>query len=447
MEPGEATGAAWTERYAGAVMDTFGPPQRVLVRGEGAYVWDADGKRYLDLLAGIAVNALGHAHPTLTAAISAQLGTLGHTSNFFGTPTQIALAERLLALAGAPAGSRVFFTNSGTEALEAAFKMTRRVPVSSDDASSGKASSGAGPAGRCRTRVLALEGAFHGRSMGALALTYKPAYREPFEPLPGGVEHLPFGDAAALEEAFSPEVVAQRGEVAAFVAEPVQGEAGVRPLPPGYLALARRLTREHGALLVLDEVQTGIGRTGEWFAFQHPDVLGPAGTAGSAGADVLPDVVTLAKGLGGGFPVGAVIAFGEGPARLLGRGQHGSTFGGNPVASAAGLATLGVIERDGLLAQVRATGELLRREIEGSGNPLISGVRGRGLLLAVRLAEPVAPQVVALALEAGFIVNAVAPDAVRLAPPLILTADQAREAAAFFAGLPAALAEHTEETS
>lgn len=431
-KPGEVTGAAWTSRYSGAVMDTFGPPQRVLVRGEGAYVWDADGKRYLDLLAGIAVNALGHAHPTLTAAISAQLGTLGHTSNFFGTPTQISLAERLLALAGAPAGSRVFFTNSGTEALEAAFKMTRRVPVSSGDGH--------------RTRVLALEGAFHGRSMGALALTHKAAYREPFEPLPGGVEHLPFGDAAALEEAFSPEAVAERGEVAAFVAEPVQGEAGVRPLPPGYLAFARRLTREHGALLVLDEVQTGVGRTGEWFAYQHPDVLGVGSGAGPAAADVLPDVVTLAKGLGGGFPVGAVIAFGEGPARLLGRGQHGSTFGGNPVAAAAGLATLGVIERDGLLAHVRETGELLRREIEAAGNPLVADVRGRGLLLAVRFTAPVAPLVAARALEAGFIVNAVAPDAVRLAPPLILTTDQAREAAAFFAGLPASLAEDTEET-
>ncbi|GAB4085173.1 acetylornithine transaminase [Myceligenerans cantabricum] len=429
---GDLTGAAWTERYTGAVMDTFGPPQRVLVRGEGSYVWDADGKRYLDLLAGIAVNALGHAHPTLTAAVSAQLGTLGHTSNFFGTPAQISLAERLLALAGAPEGSRVFFTNSGTEALEAAFKMTRRVPVS------GSAAGYPGEADGHRTRVLALEGGFHGRSMGALALTHKRAYREPFEPLPGGVEHLPFGDAAALEEAFSPEAVAERGEVAAFVAEPVQGEAGVRPLPPGYLALARRLTREHGALLVLDEVQTGIGRTGEWFAYQHPDVLGAG-----AGPGDLPDVVTLAKGLGGGFPVGAVIAFGEEPARLLGRGQHGSTFGGNPVAAAACLATLGVIERDGLLAHVRETGELLRREIEGCGNPMVAGVRGRGLLLAVLLAEPVAPQVVARALDAGFIVNAVAPDAVRLAPPLVLTADQARDAVAFFAGLPDLTPEET----
>ncbi|MFI2104638.1 acetylornithine transaminase [Isoptericola sp. NPDC019693] len=407
----DASNAAWTDRYAHAVMDTFGPPQRVLVRGEGAYVWDADGRRYLDLLAGIAVNALGHAHPTLTAAISAQLGTLGHVSNFFATPTQIGLAERLLQLAGAPDGSRVFFTNSGTEAVEAAFKMARR-----------NRSDGPGDVGT-RTRVLALEGGFHGRSMGALALTAKAAYREPFEPLPGGVEHVPFGDTAALDEAFSPEAVADRGGVAALVVEPLQGEAGVRPLPPGYLAHARRLTAEAGALLVLDEVQTGVGRTGSWFAFQQPEI----------GGGVVPDVVTVAKGLGGGFPVGAAIAFGERAATLLGRGQHGTTFGGNPVAAAAGLATLGVIERDGLLENVRRVGEVLRTEIEAAGNPLVAGVRGRGLLLAVQLTRSVAADVAAAALEAGFVVNAVAPDAIRLAPPLILTADQARDVARFFA--------------
>ena len=405
-----STVSQWTDRYSHAVMDTFGPPQRVLVRGEGCYVWDADGNRYLDLLAGIAVNALGHAHPTLTAAISAQLGTLGHVSNFFGTPTQITLAETLLRLARAPEGSRVFFTNSGTEALEAAFKMARRVR----------------PDGQVG-RVLALEGAFHGRSLGALALTHKTAYREPFEPLPSGVEHVAFGDVDALEEAFSPEAVAARGPVAALVVEPVQGEAGVRPLPAGYLAHARRLTSEAGALLVLDEVQSGIGRVGAWFAHQLPEI----------GGGVVPDVVTLAKGLGGGFPVGAVIAFGERPAALLGRGQHGTTFGGNPVAAAAALATLGVIERDGLLDHVVETGALLRAELEAliaSGRaPLVQEVRGHGLLLAVVLTDPVAPDVVAAALEAGFIVNAVAPDAVRLAPPLVLTAEQARDAARFFA--------------
>ncbi|WP_407318138.1 acetylornithine transaminase [Isoptericola halotolerans] len=394
----------WTEAYTRSVMDTFGPPQRVLVRGEGASVWDADGKRYLDLLAGIAVNALGHAHPTLTAAVSAQLGTLGHVSNFFGTPTQITLAERLLQLAGAPDGSKVFFTNSGTEANEAAFKMTRRTG---------------------RTRVLALEGGFHGRTMGALALTHKPAYREPFAPLPGGVEHLPFGDTEALEAAFSPAAVAERGEVAALVVEPVQGEAGVRALPAGYLALGRRLTSDAGALLVLDEVQTGMGRTGSWFAYQQPEI----------GGGVVPDVVTLAKGLGGGFPVGAVVAFGERAATLLGRGQHGTTFGGNPVAAAAALATIGVIERDRLIAHAVEVGKVLRRAITAGQNPLVTGVRGHGLLLAVELSRPVAPQVAAAALDAGLIVNAVAPDAIRLAPPLVLTIDQALDAARFFAGV------------
>ncbi|WP_082618219.1 acetylornithine transaminase [Oerskovia sp. Root22] len=412
---GPGSVAQWTERYTHAVMDTFGAPQKVLVRGEGAYVWDADGKRYLDLLAGIAVNALGHAHPTLTAAVSAQLGTLGHVSNFFGTPTQIALAERLLNLAQAPEGSRVFFTNSGTEANEAAFKMARR-------------NRAAGPG--TRTRILALEGGFHGRSMGALALTSKAAYREPFEPLPGGVEFVPFGDLVALEEAFSDEAVAARGEVAALFVEPVQGEAGVRPLPPGYLVAARELTASSGALLVLDEVQTGVGRTGTWFAFQQQEI----------GGGVVPDVVTLAKGLGGGFPVGAVVAFGERAATLLGRGQHGTTFGGNPVAAAASLATLAVIERDGLLANVRTVGEHLREGIAACGNPVVAGTRGHGLLIAVQLAAPVSAEVARLALEAGFIVNAVQPDAIRLAPPLILTRDQASEVVAFFAGLPADLA-------
>ena len=404
--PGDGSVAQWTDRYAHAVMDTFGRPQRVLVRGEGAYVWDADGKRYLDLLAGIAVNALGHAHPTLTAAVSAQLGTLGHVSNFFGTPTQIALAERLLTLAEAPEGSRVFFTNSGTEANEAAFKMTRR----NNDT------------GR-RTRVLALQGGFHGRSMGALALTSKAAYREPFEPLPGGVEFVAFDDVPALEEAFSPAAVAERGEVAALVVEPVQGEAGVRSLSPGYLVAARELTARHGALLVLDEVQTGVGRTGSWFAYQQQEV----------GGGIVPDVVTLAKGLGGGFPVGAVVAYGERAATLLGRGQHGTTFGGNPVAAAAALATLGVIERDDLLQNVRTVGGLLRDEISSAGNPLVAGVRGRGLLLAVQLTRPVAADVARAALDAGFVLNAVAPDAIRLAPPLILTPEQARDAVGFFA--------------
>ncbi|WP_146842101.1 acetylornithine transaminase [Cellulomonas composti] len=380
--------AQWTDRYQHALMDTFGAPRKILVRGEGAYVWDADGVRYLDLLGGIAVNSLGHGHPTLTAAISAQLGTLGHVSNFFGSPTQIAFAERLLELAQAPAGSRVFLTNSGTEANEAAFKLARRTG---------------------RTRVLALTESFHGRTMGALALTHKAAYREPFEPLPAGVEFVPFGDLDALAAALAP------GDVSALFVEPIQGEAGVRPLPAGYLAEARRLTSQHGTLLVLDEVQTGMGRTGAWFAHQHPHL----------GGGVVPDAVTVAKGLGGGFPVGALIAFGEQTATLLGRGQHGTTFGGNPVAAAAGLATIGVIERDDLLSHVRDLGARLRARIAASGGSLVAEVRGEGLLVGIGLSAPVAPALAERALDAGFIVNPATPTTVRIAPPFILTDDQA----------------------
>lgn len=402
VEPGTPAGgevggsvAEWSARYGRSLMNTFGPPRRVLVRGEGVYVWDADGRRYLDLLGGIAVNALGHAHPTLTAAIAAQLGTLGQVSNFFATPTQVALAERLLELAQAPAGSRVFLSNSGSEANEAALKMARRTG---------------------RPRVLALEGAFHGRTMGALAMTHKAAYREPFEPLPGGVEFLPFGDADALTRAMGP-------DVAAIVVEPVQGEAGVRPLPPGYLALARRLADEHGALLVLDEVQTGVGRTGAWFAHQRPEI----------GGGVVPDVITLAKGLGGGFPVGAVIGLGERAGSILGPGQHGTTFGGNPVAAAAALTTLAVIERDDLLPHVRATGERLAAALLEV--PCVREVRAVGLLVAIELTRPSAP-VADLALEAGFVVNAVTPTALRLAPPLIVTWEQLQTFVEMLAAVP-----------
>ena len=396
--------AAWTERYGNALMNTFGPPQRVLVRGEGAWVWDADGKRYLDLLAGIAVNSLGHAHPTLVSAVSAQLGTLGHVSNFFATPTQIHLAERLLEITvdgGAPEGSRVFFTNSGTEGMEGAFKLARR------------------HGGTDRPRILALEGAFHGRTMGALALTHKPAYREPFEPLPDGVEHLPFGDLGALEAAMG-------DDVAALVLEPIQGEVGVRSLPPGYLAAARELTARHGALLILDEVQSGVGRTGRWMAHHHEHI----------GGGVVPDVVVLAKGLAGGFPIGAVVAVGEGPATLLGPGQHGTTFGGNPVAAAAGLATLHVIERDGLLDAVTVRGTQLREGVLALGHPLVAGVRGEGLLDAVELTRPVAKNVLDAALAAGYIINAVAESTLRFAPPYVLTEAQVSQ---LLADLPAIL--------
>ncbi|MFI5085204.1 MAG: acetylornithine transaminase, partial [Actinomycetales bacterium] len=347
------TGAQWLARYSRSLMGVFGTPQRVLVRGAGSLVWDADGKEYLDLLGGIAVNALGHAHPFVTSVIASQLATLGHVSNFFTSPPQIALAEKLLELAGAQEGSRVFFANSGTEANEAAFKLAR---------SHGNAS------GNGRSRIIALEGAFHGRTMGALALTAKAAYREPFEPMPAGVTHIPFDDVAALRAAVD-------GSVAAVILEPVQGEAGVRPLSPGYLAAARAITREAGALLILDEVQTGVGRTGEWFA--------GLGADGLSGAD-LPDAMTLAKGLGGGFPIGALITFGPGVSAQLAAGEHGTTFGGNPVATAAALATLHVLDSQNILANVRAVGKQLANglaTIEG-----VTAVRQHGLLIGFDLA-------------------------------------------------------------
>jgi acetylornithine/N-succinyldiaminopimelate aminotransferase len=391
-------GSEWLARYSTSLMGVFGTPQRVLVRGAGCLVWDADGKEYLDLLGGIAVNALGHANPFVTSVISSQLATLGHVSNFFTSPTQIALAEKLLALTHAPAGSKVFFTNSGTEANEAAFKLARR---------------NSGSAGTARTKIIALEGAFHGRTMGALALTAKEAYRAPFEPLPGGVVHIPFGDIEALEAAVDE-------TVAAVFLEPIQGEAGVRPLPAGYLRAAREATTKAGALLILDEVQTGIGRTGTWLA--------------SADAGIVPDAVTLAKGLGGGFPIGALITFGDGTSSLLTAGQHGTTFGGNPVATAAALATLHAIESQDVLANVTAVGEHLRAAL--AAIPGVTEVRGEGLLIGFDLDADVAPAVVQAGLDAGFIVNAPGPRTIRLAPPLVLTTAQADS---FLAAFPAIL--------
>lgn len=383
MSVATATGsqADLTARYTHALMNTFGPPKRVFVRGEGVHLWDADGARYLDLLAGLAVNALGHAHPQVLGAISAQLSTLGHVSNFFATPTQIALAERLAGFVTANAPgleARVFFTNSGTEANEAGFKISRRTG---------------------RTRLVAMEGAFHGRSLGALALTANPAYREPFEPLPGEVVFVPYGDADAL--------AAEVDEtVAAVVIEPIQGENGVVEPPSDFLARARAICSASGALLWLDEVQTGIGRCGDWLA--------------STASGVTADIVTFAKGLGNGFPVGACVATGA-AASLLGPGSHGTTFGGNPVAAAAGLAVLGIIERDGLLARAVEAGDRLAAGILALGHPQVVGVRGRGLLRGVLLADPVAPAVAEAALEAGFVINAPRPHVLRLAPPLVIS--------------------------
>ena len=376
----------WLQRYTGAVMNTFGTPARVLVRGRGARVWDADGTEYIDLLAGIAVNCLGHAHPAVVAAVSEQVSTLGHISNFFTSPAQVRLAEELdgLVFPSARTGaSKTFLANSGTEANEAAFKIARRH---------------GGPA---RPRVLALEGAFHGRTMGALALTHKAVYREPFEPLPGGVEFIPAGDVEALGAALGP-------DVAALIVEPIQGEAGVRELPAGYLEAARELTSAAGALLIIDEVQTGMGRTGAWMAHH---LLAPG---------VTPDVVTLAKGLGGGVPIGATIATGQ-AAELLGPGQHGTTFGGNPIAAAAALAVIGTIRDQGLLERVSALGERWATRL--AALDAVVEVRGRGLLRGLGLADDVGPaaQVVDELSRRGFIVNAPRPDTLRLAPPFILS--------------------------
>ncbi|WP_240629993.1 acetylornithine transaminase [Specibacter cremeus] len=407
---GTGTGEQWLARYGNSLMGVFGNPQRVLVRGAGALVWDADGKEYLDLLGGIAVNALGHANPFVTSVIASQLATLGHVSNFFTSPTQIALAEKLLELSGAPAGSRVFFANSGTEANEAAFKLAR---------AHGKSFVARGLP--VRTTIIALEGAFHGRTMGALALTAKQAYREAFEPLPDGVRHIPFNDVDALRAAVDE-------TVAAVVLEPIQGEAGVRPLSAEYLRAARELTAAAGALLIVDEVQTGVGRTGDWFA----------GTA----AGITPDAMTLAKGLGGGFPIGALITFGDGPSSLLSAGQHGTTFGGNPVATAAALATLHVLENQHVLENVRSVGARLAAGLAAIDG--VTEVRAHGLLIGFDLARPVAAKVVVAALEAGFIVNAPGPGTIRLAPPLILTAAQADT---FLAALPGLLAGAFEQAT
>ncbi|GGX88731.1 acetylornithine transaminase [Streptomyces hiroshimensis] len=389
--PGRS-GAALADRWKGALMDTYGTPPLALVRGRGVTVEDADGRTYLDFIGGIAVNALGHGHPAVVEAVGRQLALLGHVSNLYVAEPPVRLAERLLELAGRE--GRVFFSNSGAEAVETAFKIARRTG---------------------RTHMVSAVGGFHGRTMGALALTGQPAKQEPFLPLPGEVSHVPYGDVAALRAAVSE-------RTAAVVLEPVQGENGVVPAPPGYLRAAREITEAAGALLVLDEIQTGMGRTGHWFAHRAAEAE-PDGEP-SVEPDVEPDIVTLAKGLGGGLPIGATLAFGR-AADLLTPGQHGSTFGGNPVTCAAALAVIATIEADGLLDRVRRTGERLRAGIEATGHPLLREVRGAGLLLGVVLAEPVAAHAQLAAQEAGFLVNAPTPDVLRLAPPLILTEEQA----------------------
>ncbi|WP_285188976.1 acetylornithine transaminase [Rhodococcus sp. MEB041] len=385
------------QRFSNALMNNYGVPRVALVGGSGAVVTDADGKEYLDLLAGIAVNILGHGHPAVVEAVSAQLTTLGHTSNLYAAPPSIELAEHLLEHLGHAAGgdARVFLCNSGTEANEAAFKIARLTG---------------------RPNIIAAENAFHGRTMGALALTGQADKRAPFEPMPAGVSHVPYGDIAALEAAVDE-------NTAAVFLEPIMGEGGVVVPPEGYLPAAREITARHGALLILDEVQTGIGRTGWFYAHQR--------------FGIVPDVITLAKGLGGGLPIGACIGIGP-AAAMLTPGKHGTTFGGNPVCSAAALAVLRTLASEDLLSHADRLGKILRHGIEALGHPLVDHVRGAGLLLGIVLTEPVAADVETAARHAGFLVNAAQANVLRLAPPLIITDEQA---ASFVRALPAVLDE------
>jgi acetylornithine/N-succinyldiaminopimelate aminotransferase len=390
--------AALQERWSTVMMDNYGTPPLALASGDGAVVTDSDGKTYLDLLGGIAVNLLGHRHPAIIEAVTAQLNTLGHTSNLYATEPGIALAEALVGHLGTHA--RVFFCNSGTEANEVAFKISRLTG---------------------RTKLVAAEGAFHGRTMGSLALTGQPSKQAPFEPLPGDVTHVPYGDVEALANAVG-------DDTAAVFLEPIMGEGGVVVPPAGYLAAAREITARHGALLVLDEVQTGVGRTGAFFAHQHDGIT--------------PDIVTLAKGLGGGLPIGACLATGA-TADLLTPGLHGSTFGGNPVCTAAAVAVLRTLAAEDLIARAGLLGKTLSHGIEELNHPLVDHVRGKGLLQGVVLTTPKGKAVELAARDAGFLVNAAAPDVVRLAPPLIITEAQIDE---FISALPAIL-DTAQETS
>ncbi len=369
------------DRWSAVMMNNYGVPPLALASGDGAVVTDVDGTSYLDLLGGIAVNILGHGHPAILEAVTRQMSTLGHTSNLYAAEPGIALAEALAGLLGADTETRVLFCNSGTEANEAAFKLSRLTG---------------------RTKLVAAQGGFHGRTMGALALTGQPSKQAPFAPLPGDVTHVPYGDADAL--------AAEVGDdTAAVFLEPIMGESGIVVPPDGYLVAARDITARHGALLVFDEVQTGMGRTGTFFAHQHDGIT--------------PDVVTMAKGLGGGLPIGACLATGP-AAQLLTPGLHGSTFGGNPICASAALAVLRVLADDDLVRRAGALGKTLHQNIESLHHPSIDRVRGRGLLCGIVLTTPTAKDVETAALSAGFLVNAAAPDVVRLAPALIITEAQ-----------------------
>lgn len=368
---------SWQGRWTAAMMDNYGTPKVMLARGAGSRVWDVDGVEYVDLIAGIAVNALGHGDPRVLAAMAEQWSTIGHVSNLYATEPGIALAERLIELVGDDT-ARVFFCNSGAEANEAAFKMSRLTG---------------------RTHVIVAAGSFHGRTMGALALTAQPGKADPFRPLPGDVHVVPFGDADALTAAVNE-------QTAAVFLEPIQGEGGVIVPPEGYLRTAREVTERSGALLVLDEVQTGMGRTGHWFGYQWEGIT--------------PDVITLAKGLAGGIPMGAVIGVGA-AASLFTPGMHGSTFGGNPISARAALAVIDAIESDGLLLRVQEAGERLAQGVMKVADSAVSEVRGRGLLRAAALIDSPSADVEVALRANGVLANPVSPTAIRMAPALTIT--------------------------
>jgi acetylornithine/N-succinyldiaminopimelate aminotransferase len=363
------------KRWSTSVQNNYGTPTIALVKGNGIVVTDADGKKYLDFLGGIATNILGHAHPSIVKAVTKQVSTLSHVSNFYAHPVAVELAEKLTSFTG-DKGAKVFFCQSGAEANEAAFKLSRRTG---------------------KIKVVAAQGAFHGRTMGALSLTGQPSKREPFLPLVKGVKHVPFGDIDAMRKAVS-------RKTAMVIIEPIMGEAGVVVPPSDYLLQLRQLCDEKGALLVIDAVQTGMGRTGDWFGYEY--------------SGITPDVITLAKGLGGGLPLGAMIALGK-ASELFQPGDHGSTFGGNPVTTAAGLAAINFIESKKILKKVELQGNNLMQEI--AMIPGVKEVRGAGLLIGIELQSLKASDVATAMREAGVLVNAANETTIRIAPPLIVT--------------------------
>lgn len=373
-------------RWSSVVQNNYGTPSIALVKGKGIVVTDADGKQYLDFLGGIATSILGHAHPSIVKAVSKQVATLSHISNFYAHPNAVELAEKLVSMTG-DKSARVFFCQSGAEANEAAFKLSRRTG---------------------RVRAVAAQGAFHGRTMGALSLTGQPSKREPFLPLIKGVKHVPFGDIESMRRAVTK-------KTAMVIIEPMMGEAGVIVPPADYLQQIRQLCDEKGALLVIDAVQTGIGRTGDWFGYEY--------------AGITPDVITLAKGLGGGLPLGAMIALGK-AAEFFQPGDHGSTFGGNPVTTAAGLAAIKFIETQKLLKKVEQKGSYLIQEL--ALIPGVKEVRGAGLLIGIELESLNSSDVANSLRAAGVLVNAANPTTIRIAPALIVTDAQIKKFIAIF---------------